>query len=331
MAVSRDRVLRRLILGSTAALPGALRVPARFRLLLALQLAQARRADCALVRHPKTGGTWLRVLITRLYAARYGLPSRRVVRTDELHRLDPRAPIFLSTSGFLSWERGFGERVTRDPQLRDKRLLLLARHPGDIVVSWYLQFSKRTSAFKREMMLAEMEQPFDRQAIDRWSFIQHPEIGLPRVIDYYATWHARVAELPNALVLRYEDLRSDTAAACNRIGTFLGEDFSRQEIADAVDFASFESLGQKERSGYFDNRSLSLRDAADPDTLKVRRGRVGGYRDDLDERQLAWVDEQIETRLPSDYGYGGGDEPVRAPSGVVAAAAGGATAGLARG
>jgi hypothetical protein len=311
MAFSRDRFMRSLILGSTGPLPSRLRVAARYRWLLALQLQQARRSDCAVVRHPKTGGTWLRVLITRLYAARYGLPSRRVVRTDELHNLDPRVPVFLSSSGYLSWERGWGDIVTTDPVLREKKVLLLARHPGDIVVSWYIQFTKRTSAFKREMMLAEMENPIDRDSIGRWEYIQHPEIGLPHVIDYYNYWHANVERLPHAMVVRYEDLRADTASQCERIGAFLGEDFSAEVIEDAVDFASFDKLREKERSGYFDNRSLTLRNADDPDTLKVRRGKVGGYRDDLSEEQVAWVEEQIETRLASAYGYGGGSQPVR--------------------
>jgi hypothetical protein len=118
MPFPSDRAMRRLILGSTAPLPAPLRVSARYRLLLSLQLRQARRADCALVRHPKTGGTWLRVLITRAYAAKYGLPSRRVVRTDELHELDRRVPVFLSSSGYLSWERGWGDLVVLDPELR---------------------------------------------------------------------------------------------------------------------------------------------------------------------------------------------------------------------
>ena len=41
-----------------------------------------------------------------------------------------------------------------------------------------------------------------------------------------------------------------------------------------MDFASFDKLREKEQSGYFDNRSLTLRDASDPETLKVRRGVV---------------------------------------------------------
>lgn len=311
MAFSRDRTLRRLILGSTAVLPKSARVAARYRWLLALQMGQARRSDIAVVRHPKTGGTWLRVLITRLYAAKYGLPSQRVVRTDELHALDARVPIFLSSSGYLSWERGWGDVVATDPVLREKRLLLLARHPGDIVVSWYIQFTKRTSAFKREMLLAEMSDPIDRESISRWDFIQHPEVGLPAVIDYYNYWAKNVEQLPRAHVVRYEDLRADTATELRRLATFLGDDFTDAHVNDAVDFASFEKLREKEQSGYFDNRSLTLRNASDPETLKVRRGKVGGYRDDLTEEQSAWVEAQIETKLSPIYGYGGGDNPVR--------------------
>ena len=311
MAYSKDRTLRWLILGSTAPLPRALRVRARHRLLLDLQLQQARRADVAIVRHPKTGGTWLRVLITRLYAARYGLSSRRVVRTDELHALEPAVPVFLSSSGYLSWERGWGDRVACDPELREKRLLLLARHPCDIAVSWYIQFTRRTSAFKRELMLAEMERPIEPETISRWNFITHPEIGLPAIIDYYNYWQQNVARLPNALVVRYEDLRSDTARELARIGEFLGGGFQREQIEEAVDFASFDKLREKEKSGYFDNRSLTLRDPADPETLKVRRGKVGGYRDDLSSEQSAELDRMVEGRLAAAYGYGGGSHPVR--------------------
>ena len=251
------------------------------------------------------------MLITRLYAAKYGLPSRRVVRTDELHNVDTRVPVFLSSSGYLSWERGWGDLVATDPELRRKKLLLLARHPADIVVSWYIQFTKRTSAFKREMMLAEMQDPIDRTEIERWDFIQHPEIGLPAVIDYYNYWDRNLKLLSDALVVRYEDLRSDTASQLERIGAFLGEKFSADHIADAVEFASFDQLREKEQTGYFDNRSLTLRNATDPETLKVRRGKVGGYRDDLTPEQVAWVDERIESQLASAYGYGGSPDPVR--------------------
>jgi hypothetical protein len=161
------------------------------------------------------------------------------------------------------------------------------------------------------MMLAEMERPIDPETISRWEFITHPEIGLPAIIDYYNYWQQNVERLPNALVVRYEDLRGDTAGELARIGEFLGGGFQRPQIDEAVDFASFDKLREKERSGYFDNRSLTLRNAGDPETLKVRRGKVGGYRDDLTPEQSAQLDRMVEARLAATYGYGGGSHPVR--------------------
>jgi hypothetical protein len=303
--ITRDRLHRSLILGSSAPFPRPLRVRARYRLLGRLHMQTARRADVFVVRHPKTGGTWLRVLITRLYASKYGLSSRRAVRTDELHNEMPALPRFCSSSGYLSWERQFGDTVATDPELRRKKLILLARHPCDIAVSWYRQFTKRTSAFKRELLLHEMEMPIDRADIGMWEYVIHPEIGLPAIIDYYNYWGQNVSQLENALVVRYEDLRSDTAAALARLGEFLGEEFSEEHIRDAVDFGTFENMRELEQSNYFANRSLKLRNPDDPDTLKVRRGVVGGYREDLDEAQACELEAMVDARLDPVYGYTG--------------------------
>ena len=72
-------------------------------------------------------------------------------------------------------------------------------------------------------MLAEMKNPIDRDTISRWDFITHPEIGLPAIIDYYNYWDRKFERMPNALLVRYEDLRSDTPTQVTRIGEFLGE------------------------------------------------------------------------------------------------------------
>jgi hypothetical protein len=299
---SADRITRRLILGASAPLPRPLRVRARYRLLSRWHLATARRADVFLVRHPKAGGTWLRVLVTRLYANKYGLSSRRVVRTDELQRQLRTLPRFLSSSGYLSWERPFGEAITADPALREKKLILLARHPCDVAVSWHLQFTKRTSPFKREMLLHQMRQPIER-GIGLWEFVTHPEIGLPAIIEYYNFWHRNAEQLKNAFVVRYEDLRMHTADTLEQLGGFLGESFSDAAIEDALRFGSVENLRALERANYFRNRALRLRDAEDPRTLKVRRARVGGYREDLTPEQSARMQEWVQTRLHPGLGY----------------------------
>jgi hypothetical protein len=302
---SVDRFWHRLILSSTQPLPHKLRVAARRRGLARLQRSAIGRADVLFIRHPKTGGTWLRVMLNQLYAQKYGTSERRVFRADELNRQNPDLPRFVVTNGVLSWERLVADAFRSDsPLIRRPKTLFLARHPGDVAVSWYIQYTKRTKRFKRELLEADLTTPVDRESISRWEFLQHPELGLPWLIDYHNFWIDTLAGRDNALVVRYEDLRSQPEATLGEIARFLGESFADEQIANAVAFGSVDNLRALERSNYFRNQSLTLRDPGNEETLKVRRAKVGGYSEDLDAEQLRWVDSLIADRLDRRLGYG---------------------------
>jgi Sulfotransferase domain len=305
-----DRIKHGAALIATAVLPPQLRVRARYRLLSRLQLAKARRADVLLILHPKCGGTWLRVMLYRLYQLRFGIRSRRVFSTDELHRFDPRLPLFLPTNGHYSYQ-GAVARAFEDPALapdfRRKKVVLMARHPCDIAVSWHLQFNKRTKAYKRELMNHSFRNPVERGSLTLWEFVQHPEIGLPALIDYFNDWDRRLQDAEHALLVRYEDLRARPVEALKRIAEHLDGGFSDDDIEQAVAFGAFDNLRALEKANYFTNPGLRMRKHDDPDTWKVRRGKVGGYRDYFTPAQAAWMETQVETRLSPRYGYGGTD------------------------
>jgi alcohol sulfotransferase len=56
---------------------------------------------------------------------------------------------------------------------------------------------------------------------------------------------------------------------------------------------------------------LAPRDASNPDSYKVRRAKVGGYRDYFDDAQIAHMDEFVRSRLSASFGY---SEPVDPPA-----------------
>lgn len=304
MVISPLRARHWAIIRSTAVLPKSWRVRAREALLGRLQRQMLERCDVLFIRHPKTGGTWLRALLTHLYASRNGVSPQRVFKADELKRQDASLPHFLVTNGRASWERVIADAFeASDPVLDDKKVLFMARDPGDIVVSWHRQYRKRTKAFKRELLEAELGLDFDPRTLERWAFIQQPGLGLPALIDYHNFWTRQLAERNNALIIRYEDLRSDTPRTLREVVGFLGEDFSDEQIEAAVAFGSVENMSRLEHSGYFQNSSLRLRDASDPDTFKVRRAKVGGFRDDLPPEQAEWVARQVREHCDPRLGY----------------------------
>ena len=305
MVISVDRALHWAILILTTPLPRAWRVRARYRLLARLQLGLFRRAQILLIRHPKTGGTWLRTMLTHLYAQHFGISQRRVFKSDELSRQNPELPRWLITNGTASWERMIGEMfAAQSPLLAGKKTLFVARHPGDIVVSWYIQYTKRTKLFKRELLEWESQQTIDRERISRSEFIRHPDFGLPWLIRYHNFWAEHLRDRSDALIVRYEDLREHPVRTLRKVSSFIDAPFTDEEIANTVAFADFDNMRKLEEQNYFRNNSLKLRGGGDPDMRKVRRARIGGYTADLDETDRAWVDEMIERELDPVFGYG---------------------------
>jgi len=212
LSVVPDWLKKALIIGGTAPLPRALRVAARVRGLAPLEVAKARKAQLLLIAHPKCGNTWLKVMISRLYQVRHGFPDSAIHKTDEFTRKVPEVPRLAASNGCYSYEAAVGELLepdNRDAEMNQKAVVFLARHPCDIAVSWYHQFTKRQSKHKQELINAELDHPIDRDSIGMWDFVRNSEIGLLHLIEFLNGWQRRLAEHPNTLVIRYEDLRSE--------------------------------------------------------------------------------------------------------------------------
>ena len=294
------------ILVPTALLPRQLRVAARERLLSRLEVSIARRAGLLIIGHPKSGNTWLKVMLARLYQVRHGFKANELIGSDELALRNPAIPRLAATNAVYSYEGAVGRILAAgapDDPLRHKPVMLLARNPIDIAVSWFFQFTKRQSAHKQELINHFIDHPIDRRTVGMWAFVRHSDIGLPFLIDYLNTWERNIAELDNATIIRYEDLRSDTAATLKKITRLMGEDFSDGEIAEAVNFGSFDNLRKLETSGFFRRGGMRLVNANDPETFKVRRGKVGGYGDYFTEAQTAELEALMMERLSPTFGY----------------------------
>ena len=133
--------------------------------------------------------------------------------------------------------------------------------------------------------------------------VRESDIGLPFLVEYLNTWGRNMGELDRGLTIRYEDLRAQPATTLRSVVTHMGETFSDDEIDEAVQFGSFDNLRKLETAGFFRQGGMRLRDPGDPDSFKVRRGKVGGYRDYFSPEQVAELDEIVATRLSPEFDY----------------------------
>ena len=267
------------------------------RRLTAERVRSFAEADVLVISFTKSGRTWLRVLISNYYARRFGLSDRELIDGGNFHSEVAAVPkvFFAPDTKFPYPELGPTE-VEAEPQ---QKVVFLVRDPRDVAVSLYFHIKHRAS----DRELQRKKSPGAARALDLDAFVLDPAFGAARAIDYMNRWVAEQDRLPQAHVLRYEDLRADTDLAFTALLQFLGEPTEPALVADVVAFAAFGSLQQKERSGFFASDRLGQTKAGEAETGKVRQGRVGGYRDQLRPETVTALDRLVARTLNPAYGY----------------------------
>jgi alcohol sulfotransferase len=107
------------------------------------------------------------------------------------------------------------------------------------------------------------------------------------------------------LVVRYEDMRRDTAQVLGQILNFIGTPASAEERQDVVNFSSMENMKKMEqkRTFRFSGSRMVPGDRKNPDSFKVRRGKVGDFSDYFDLDQVNTIEQLLQHTLQPVYGY----------------------------
>jgi hypothetical protein len=263
------------------------------------QFRKLSQADYLIASCPKSGRTWLRVMISRFYSEKYQLPDVDLLGFDNFHKLNPAIPRILSThDNYLQGDTGHQDDK-RD--FNEKKVVLLVRDPRDVVVSQFFQWKYRMRPAKKAL-LSTLEDSAD---VDVFEFATHPDHGIQRNMRFLAGWRDDLPSLGDHLIVRYEDLRANPAAELELVLRFLGADCSQEEIEDTVSFAAFESMRAREqqRSDGTAPHSLTAADPNNPDSYKTRRAKIGGFVDYFDDRQLAMIKDLLDPDLLEFFGY----------------------------
>jgi alcohol sulfotransferase len=117
-------------------------------------------------------------------------------------------------------------------------------------------------------------------------------------------------------VIRYEDMRADPHGALRDVLAFLGTPGTDAQIQDAVAYAAYDNMKQLEQKRVFWLSGFRLRpgDRGNPQSYKVRRAKVGGWRDYFDDQQVAAIDRLLEARPIPPFGYGAASRAERSAS-----------------
>lgn len=185
-----------------------------------------------LASYPKSGNTWLRFL---LYSVMHGPPTQSLDiarKIPDIHRPLP-TDVMNDQRIIAKSHYAFSEKHPKAPDT--ERAVLIIRHPRDVLFSAlnYRRLAGLTTAQMSDAQYARL-------------FIAHkgdPEFNAQG----FGTWEGHIQSWNNQTdfpihLVRYEELKSDTAAHLRAVLDFLEIEASQSAIDKAIQASSFDSM-----------------------------------------------------------------------------------------
>jgi len=147
--------------------------------------------------------------------------------------------------------------------------------------------------------------PEHGKEISTYDFVMDQDAGLPKIIEFMNLWAREMPRIGNILVVRYEDMRSRTAEVLEQIVDFIGTPGTEAQIQGAVEFSSVENMKKLEEKKTFwlSGSRMVPKDRKNPNSYKVRRAKVGGFRDYFEDDQISKLENLVNERLDPAFGY----------------------------
>ncbi|PYL22555.1 MAG: hypothetical protein DMF37_11890 [Verrucomicrobia bacterium] len=251
--------------------------------------------DAIVISIPNSGRTWVRTFLCAYFCARYEHPF--TLHPETYH--DPRIPRIIYTHDLYEhytktrwWERVRGKFLVPTAQIKRARILLLARDPRDAFVSHYIEMTRRTAETTNELK--------------SWAVgdvLRDPILGIALIIETMNAWLTEFARQPEFTLVRYEDLHATPNEQFRRVLAAVGEtDPQARHFENALEFSRFGNMRKMEASLEYDRQLLQPGDVNDPESYKVRRGKIGGYVDYLDPSDVVYADQAMSA-LDRRFGY----------------------------
>lgn len=226
--------------------------------------------DTFIVSYPKSGNTWTRFLIANLLQ-----PDRPLTLLD-MERLVPAVD---------GQTRRFFNAMPRPRVIRDhgpfdpqyKNIIYIVRDPRDVAVSAY-NFVLKGALIDESYPMTSFVNEFvrgARSAVGSWG-------------ENVASWLATRGNSPRFLLLRYEEMLSETARELGKIASFLGLPVSAGRLAEAANRSSADNMRRLEKmhgDKWVQNRHMKRKDIP-----FIRSAKAGGWRTILPESAVAEIE-----------------------------------------
>jgi hypothetical protein len=255
------------------------------------------RASVVFMSPEKCGRTWVRAMISHCYHLTYGTSAQELIATDNFYKIDARISVFFFTH--VGNEQREIARRLNPASLAGQTVIALIRDPRDAAVSRYFQERHRVRHGRIDVAGAESGDMSLYDFVLQHPFGLHYYINLIKFLQSFIDSHAKF------YMLTYEQFKNHPGATLSLLMQAVGSDLPVATIDAAVAFAAFDNLKRREAEGYYTSSKLRPVNPDDPNSFKVRKGKVGGYREHFSAAELAQIDALVAAADLVAFGYTG--------------------------
>ena len=230
-----------------------------------------------IVSYPKSGRTWLR------YACHLAGCEPEFTH-DGIHT----AAEFMG----VSWDGP-------DPDLIKKPVIFLHRDPRDTVISFYFQILRKDCIPGRKTWRRAIKRVKDGEItlppIEKEQFVRHPIYGIEAICRFNRTWLNNMH--PKSTVITYEALKAEPEVEFKTFFDALGVEADIPDIIEKTSFDAMKALQDQEDGHLY----RLTKKKGDPESGKVRKGKVGGYTEYLEKPTCQWMTEVVKKYKLGNY------------------------------
>jgi len=260
--------------------------------------------DVYLLSYPKCGRTWITLMLGRAISQHFGLEVPNLLKVSKLGELHPDVPLIRETHDGQPHRKRPHELPTTREQFAGKKVILLVRDPRDVLVSYYHHKSKREPLREFFFFQGKRRETHSRFTGTLSEFLDVEIGGFDTLLRYYNLWAENRHVPKQFLLLRYEDVQTDPVAQLRRVLDFMGlSAIPDAVVKEAAEYASFANMQKIEGGEQSQSYKLKPGDPSDLNSFKVRRGKVGGYRDELTPAEIAQLERKMAASLTDYFGY----------------------------
>lgn len=251
-----------------------------------------RSRQNVIVSYPKSGRTWLEQLLVHVIIEGYCLTDNGIEHFEDLLYTDNHVPYIILTHACSSWEDFclFDENEilkVNYEKAAGERTLFLYRDPRDVLVSSYYHLRYRNGI--------NWIAPSD--------MIFNPVFGLRKILRFMNIWLSYTQRNNYSLLLSYEKLQNDPFESLKKVCELFGLKIEKKTIYKAIDFCSFSAMQKREKDKIVKSPRLITINDKQPESRKVRQGKVGEHRDFFSKYELERIDQIISAELSPFFDY----------------------------